>query len=139
MRLTGDAADDGIARGQGGGDLSINLKDNIQSGVTSQLQARFPNSIVQINSPVVGEPALKVTINLSNTVWDPTCGMWWECDPVVDSDLAISVSSRAGPVADHSYHLHMTAPVQKPLAAIFTTTLCPAPPAMDGAGRAGQI
>ena len=120
VAFTGDAADEGDARGNGGSNLDINLRNRIEGDVTSQLHSRFPRYHVRINVPASGDPALKVTINLHNTGWTPNCGMWWECNPIVDSQLMVSVSSPTGPIVERTFALHMTYAVSKTFGGNFT-------------------
>jgi hypothetical protein len=109
VSFSGDAAGVGIAHGDEGADR-YKLRDWIQSGVLRLLQSRFSN--VRILLPNDDNAALNVAIDVRNTIWRHTCGVF-SCDVSVTSELRVTISSSSGSRVDRSYAIGGTHNVSK--------------------------
>jgi tetratricopeptide (TPR) repeat protein len=109
ISFIGDASDSGIAHSNGG-DIRFDLRNKIESNAIALLQSRFPN--IGVNASGTGDAALVVTINIHDTVWDHSCGLF-SCDVSVNSQLLISVTSPAGLHIDRPFALNINRNVSK--------------------------
>lgn len=112
VTFSGDASGDGTVRGHGGSDISLNLRSKLEPEVKALLQSRFPHTNLVVNTPDAGEPALRVTINVHNTNWNHSCGLF-SCDVFVNSQILITCSSPAGLSVNRTFGLDIKRSVSK--------------------------
>ena len=109
ISFIGDASNSGVAHSNSD-DIGFDLRSKIESNAIALLQSRFPN--IAVNASGTGDAALAVTINVHDTVWDHSCGLF-SCDVSVNSQLLISVTSPAGLRIDRPFALNINHNVSK--------------------------